>query len=130
MKVRTRVIICGKSLHMAGLAASLKAEAGLEVVPIHPDSFTARQHLNELHPKVIVFDLLDPALDLDIALLRERPGLLLIGVDPSSGELLLLSSRCTRALSVADLLRVIPHEDWNTKPDGEATSENNGQPQL
>jgi hypothetical protein len=120
---RTWVVVYGCSLSMAGIAASLKAEAGLAVVCVDPNSPTARQCLNDVNPAVIVFDRSDPYLDLDITLLRERPGLLLIGVDPSSDELLVLSSRSAQALSVADLLRVIVHRDRNTKPIGEASSE-------
>ena len=42
-----------------------------------------------------------------IALLRERPGLMLIGVDPDSDRLLLLSGHAEQVLSVADLVQVI-----------------------
>lgn len=115
MEKRTRVVVYGCSLHMAGIAASLTAEAGLEVVCVAPASPTARPRLDELHPVVIVFDLSDPSLDLDITLLRERPGLLLIGVDPNSDEVLVLSSRSAQALSVADLVDVICRKKSHSK---------------
>jgi hypothetical protein len=43
--------------------------------------------------------------------LHEQPGLLLIGVDPSSNELLVLSSQQERAVAMEDLLRVIRRDD-------------------
>ena len=48
--------------------------------------------------------------DFAISLLHEQPGKLLIGVDPNSNELLVLSSQQKRAVAVADLLKVIQKE--------------------
>jgi hypothetical protein len=107
MEKRTQVVVYGSSLNMAGIAASLKGDASLEVVRIDSHSPTLQQKLNELDPAVIAFDLSDPSSGLDVRLLRERPGLLLVGVDPASDELLVLSSQRERAVAVADLLSVI-----------------------
>lgn len=124
MEEQTRIVVCGRSLHMAGLAASLKAEPDLDVVCVDCVEPTSRPSLTELLPAVILFDLNDPTCSLDIALLRAWPGLLLIGVDPSTDELLLLSSQSAQALSVADLLGMIPipHRGRNTKPMREIAS--------
>lgn len=107
MNKRTQVVVYGSSLNMAGVAASLKGDAGLEVVRIDSPSPTFHERLKELHPTVIAFDLSDPSSSLDVGMLRERPGLLLVGVDPASDELLVLSSQQERAVTVTDLLRVI-----------------------
>lgn len=104
---RTRVVVYGGSLNMAGIAASLKADAGMEIFHIDPRSQDARSRLNEIDPAVIAFDLSDPSIGLDISLWRDRPGLLLIGVDPSNDSLLLLSSHTSEALCMADLIQVI-----------------------
>ena len=58
----------------------------------------------------IAFDLIDPPPCLDVALMYEQPGLLLIGVDSSSNELLILSGRPQQAMSVSDLVAVIDQE--------------------
>ncbi len=100
----------GTSLNLAGIAASLKAEIGLEVVSVDARNPDSMQRLNQLRPAVIAFDLDDADTCLDIAILREQPGLLLIGVDASSNELLVLSSRPQQALSVADLVEVIQQQ--------------------
>ncbi len=107
MEIKTRVVVYGSSLHMAGIAVSLYANQSLEVVCVDPHSPTARQSLSELNPAAIAFDLTDPSASLDAALLHEQPGLLLIGVDPSSNELLILSGRPQQAMSVSDLVAVI-----------------------
>ena len=107
MEIRTRVVVYGSSLSMAGIAASLKANQSLEVVCVDPHSPTARQTLSELNPAAIAFDLSDPPASLDVTLLCEKPGVLLIGVDPASDEILVLSGRLQRALSVSHLVHVI-----------------------
>ena len=92
---------------MAGIAASLKAEASLEILCVDPQNPTARQSLNELDPHAIIFDRSDPNTALDLALLREQPGLLLVGVDPSSDDALVLSGQLTRVLSGKELARLV-----------------------
>ena len=89
---------------MAGITTSLKEDQSLEVVCVDPHSPTARQSLCELNPAVIAFDLSDPSTSVDLTLLREKPGVLLIGVDPESDEILVLSGRLKQALSVPDLV--------------------------
>jgi hypothetical protein len=102
-----RVAVYGNSLNMAGIVASLKADTTLEILCLNFDSPNARQSLDENDPEAIVFDLSDPPLPLDFTLMRDRPGLLLIGVDLSRDEMLVLSSHPAQALSMADLVSVI-----------------------
>jgi hypothetical protein len=104
---KTRVAVYGRSLNMAGIAASLRADPTLEVVCVDPDSPTAMEYLNELTLAVIAFDLGAVSSALSISLLCKQPGLLLIGVDSSSNEMLALSSHPAQALSVTDLVNVI-----------------------
>jgi hypothetical protein len=104
---RTQVVVYGTSLNMATVTASLKADQGLEVICLDPRSPTARQHLCELHPAVIAFDLNDPPQRMEEILLRERPDVLLIGVDPTNDEILVLSSHPQQARSASDLISVI-----------------------
>ena len=70
MAERTRVVVYGCSLSLAGISASLTGEAGLAVVCVDPSAATARQRLNALDPAVVVFDLSSPTVDLDITLVR------------------------------------------------------------
>jgi hypothetical protein len=111
MEKHRRVAVCGNSLTMAGIVASLKADATLEVLCVNLDSPNARQSLDENDIAAIVFDQSDLPLRLDVSLLRNRPGLLLIGVDTSHDEMLILSSHPAQALSMADLVSVIHQEE-------------------
>ena len=112
MEIRRRVAVYGSSLSMAGIVASLKANTTVEVLCVNLDSPNARQSLDENDLAAIVFDLSDPPLRLDVTLLRDRPGLLLIGVDPSRDEMLVLSCHPAQALSMADLVRVIHQKEF------------------
>jgi hypothetical protein len=111
MEKRRRVVVYGNSLNMAGIVASLKADASLEVLCVNIDSPEALQSVDENDITAIIFDLGEPPLRLDITLLRDLPGLLLIGLDPSRDEMLVLSSQPTQAISVADLVNVIHQDD-------------------
>ncbi len=112
MEKPRRVAVYGNSLNMAGIVASLKADPTLEVLCVNLDSPDARQSLDENDFAAIVFDLSDPPLRLGFTLLRDRPGLLLIGVDPSRDEMLVLSSHPAQALSMADLVDVIHQKEF------------------
>ena len=107
MEIRPRVVVYGSSLHMAVVAASLKADQSLEVVCVDPHSPADRQSLRELSPAAIAFDLSDPSTSVDVSLLREKPGVLLVGIDSTSDEILLLSGCSRRVPSVSDLANVI-----------------------
>lgn len=115
MEKRRRVVVYGHSLNMAGIVASLKADPTLEVLCVDIDSPKTLQSVDENDITAIVFDLGDPPPRLNITLLRDLPGLLLIGVDPSRDEMLVLSSHPEQALTVADLVKVLRQQDSNIK---------------
>ena len=124
MEKRTRVIVYGSSLNMAGVAVSLKADSHLEAMWVDPHSPNCRQYLYEHNPAAIVYDLNDPPPDVDIKLLREQPGVLLIGVDPDSNDMLVLSSRSQQALSMSDLVSTIRQQDANSELSEDGTIKN------
>jgi hypothetical protein len=104
---KIRVAVCGNSLHMAGLAASLNANPDVTVSRIPANMATLSPGLDEIAPAVVVFDLGEMPGDLAISLLRDRPELTLIGVDPSSDRMLVLSGREEQPVSAAELLQAI-----------------------
>lgn len=112
MEKRKRVAVYGNSLHMAGIAAGLKVDPTLEVLCVNHGAFNSHQSLGENDLNAIVFDLSNLPFDLDLTLLRDQPGLLLIGVDPSREEMLVLSSQPTQAQSMADLVSVIHQKEF------------------
>jgi chemotaxis response regulator CheB len=107
MTTKIRVAVCGSSLYMASLAASLQANPDVDVTRIPANTAALSQVLDELAPAVVAFDLDEMPGDLAISLLRDRAELTLIGVDPSSDSMLLLSGRQEQPVSAAELLQAI-----------------------
>jgi hypothetical protein len=101
------VVLYGNSVFLAGIKAELERDTTLELLTIetgHPD---ALKLIRQRQPRVVLFDLGTGQLDCVVSLLRGQPGLLLIGVDPSSDEMLVLSSHPALALSMQDLMQLI-----------------------
>lgn len=102
-----RVAIHGCSLNMAGIAASLKADPGMEIRCINPRSSLARECLEEFNPSAFIFEMADTCIRIDASLLRRLPGMVLIGIDLESDQLLVLSCQTSKATFVTDLIHVI-----------------------
>jgi hypothetical protein len=108
-----RIVLYGKSLVVSAIGASLQACADLELVHVDPRPAEAAglgeaaERLAALKPVAIVFDQTTTGPDLVGALLRDQPELILIGVDPSSDRVLVLSGRQERPVSAGELARLI-----------------------
>ena len=127
MKKYRRVAVCDNSLNMAGIVASLKADTNLEVLCVDLDFSCTRQSLDKNDLAAIIFDLSDPHLHLNVTLLRDRPDLLLIGVDPSKDQMLVISCRPAQALSVTDLVNIIHQKEFSSSFFREGNHEMNRQ---
>ena len=110
MAVQKCVLVYGRSLNLAGMAASLMLSGDLDVHLVDPYDSCAREALEACAPETIIYDLTDPPTDLDLALLSDRPGTLLIGVDPSSDEVLVLTGKRRRAVTVEALAELVAGE--------------------
>jgi hypothetical protein len=104
---KIRAAVCGSSLYIAGLAASLQANPDVVVLRIPANTVALSQSIDEFAPALVAFDLGEMPGDLAISLLRDRPELILVGVDPSSDKMLVLSGRHEQPVSAAELLRAI-----------------------
>ena len=123
------VLVYGNSLAVSTIGASLQAHSDLKVLPLDPTRPDVTQRLEELKPGIVIFDLATGYPNFAINLCKANPGLLLIGVDPSSDELLVLSGRPVQALSPQDLVEVIRkerHAEGRISPCRRAIPENSG----
>jgi len=124
MEKRRTVILCGNSLLMAGLEASLRDQPGLDVVRVDAALPNIAQRLEALHPDVLIFDLSSPPstpsttlrtgfqppssiLHFPTSILQEHPGIALIGLDINSSKALALSGQEHTVLAADDLAQVI-----------------------
>ena len=96
---------------MAAIGASLSAYHNLELLAVSAPPAEAVPTLVALRPDAVVFDQTTTASQLTGALLHALPDLLLIGVDPASDRILILSGRQERPVSAAELCRLITGGD-------------------
>ena len=104
MSENKKVLIYGRSLNLEGIGVSLKLEGNLDVIVVEAGE---QNCLHEINPEVVLFDLANPPKELNLALLRKQPGLLLIGVDPSSDEVLVLTGQRNRIVSACELAQLV-----------------------
>ncbi len=112
MAANSRLVLYGNSVFLAGIKAQLEKTAGLELTSLEAGCPEIVNLIHRDRPHAVVFDLAMGYPDFAVALLHEQPGLLLIGVDPSSNELLILSGRPQQALSFSDLEAVLYKESY------------------
>ncbi len=105
-----KVLLYGNSLVVSTVEASLQACGDLELVRVLAGSADTAARLSALAPAAIIFDRVTTRPDLILALLDLLPQALLIGINPSSDQVLVLSSRREWAVAPADLLHVIDRE--------------------
>jgi len=106
--MKRRVILFGGTVILGALGASLAPYPELEIIALVPPLPGARE-LGALAPDVILFDAGSAQPDSAFALLRARPNLTLIGVDPEGDRITVWSCGQTHAASAEALLRVITH---------------------
>jgi len=119
MDASSRLVLYGNSMFLAGIKAELERLTSLELITVEVGCPDAATLILSCKPRVVLFDLAAQDSGLAVTLLRERPGLLLIGVDPSRDEMLLLSSRPRQVLSVADLVEVMQSESGGERVAGD-----------
>ena len=99
--------LCGESLLMEGIEASLRGREGVKIVLIDASRPDALKVLNKLTPDIIVFDLIPSQMICVFAVLRTHTDVVLIGLDIDSDLALVLSGEWRRLPSVADLMQVV-----------------------
>ena len=104
------MVLYGNSVFLAGIKAGLERASTLELIALEAGNPDAADLIRMRRPQAVLFDLSQAQPDFATPLLLEQPGLMLIGVDPSRDELLVLCSYPVQALSVPDLVRLIIEE--------------------
>lgn len=109
MAAKPCLVLYGNSVFVAGIKAGLESdrELGLELLSIEYGCPDVKGMLRERKPCAVLFDLGMDQPSFLIPMLRELPHLLMIGVDPSSDEMLVLTSHPVQALAVRDLVHLI-----------------------
>lgn len=99
----------------SSIAATLRGCPGIDMVQLEEGPSGSMSDLGCLGAHTVVVDLSVAKPELLSALLRTCPNLLLIGADPASEELLVLSSRPVRVLGRDGLLQLIEKNNSSEK---------------
>ncbi len=107
-KIGVRMLaLCGKSLLIEGIKASLQDYEGVEVVLLDTSQPGTSLDLDKLSPDIIVFDLTPMQLSCVFTFLRTHTDVVLIGLDIDSDLALFLSGEWRMLPTLADLMQVI-----------------------
>ena len=104
MDSQHKVLFYGNSLVLAGVQATFKGYEEFEVIAL--DNTATETDLLAFDPSMIVFDM--GALDSEflVAQMQELPGVLLMGVDPESHELL-LTGQAVCSISLEQITHIV-----------------------
>ena len=121
------VVLFGDSLLMDGVAAGLCASQSLSYMRILDTVPDLRECLQSLQPDMVIFDWDTPEAQLIVSVLRDQPGVTLLGLDVHNRKVIIVSSHQYTPLSVTDLVQVIQsqpfHQIRGTDPDSMMFSE-------
>ncbi len=109
MEKRRRICLCGNSVMMGTLGASLRRVPRYQVSALSPP-WPETGELEALAPDVILFDVEAGRPEAAFFLLQKDPSLLVIGVSPDSNLVKIWSGRQLRELSTQGLLEVIDEQ--------------------
>jgi hypothetical protein len=101
------VVLYGDSLTVAAIGAGLTDRPDWRLIPVDAAAPGAARRVHTLHPDAVLFDLTGCEPEVAVALLREQPAPLLIGIDLDSGQALVLSGQHPSLLTAGDLIRLI-----------------------
>jgi hypothetical protein len=104
MDSQHKVLFYGNSLVVAGAQATFKGYPGFETIAL--DQPTTQTELLVLNPTVVFFDMRALESDFLLAQMQELPGLLLVGVDPESHEVL-LSGQAACSITLEQITHIV-----------------------
>ena len=102
-----RVLLCGKSLFISGLQATLEAAPGLDLQLVDPQPDRIRERIREWQPDILILEHELLNCQSFLSLLIDFPQLKLIGLDIEDNRLLVFSGHAAYAPTTVDLLKVI-----------------------
>lgn len=89
---RMPVIVMGDSLLMDSLGSNLREGLKMDVIRVNAASADLEERLRVIQPDLIVFELDVPRPCSILALLKEQPGTLFLGIDPTFSQVIAFNS--------------------------------------
>ncbi len=110
------LVLYGDSVFLAGIKAALKGYDALEPITLESGRSGICGHIQEMNPRAVLFDRFTAEPDVVLRLLCDRPNLVVIGVNASSDEIVILSVRKEHVSSIAELVNVIGQRSDSVRP--------------
>jgi len=107
MENRRIVVLVGDSLLMDTVEASLGENQEFGVMRMYTTVTDIAARLQSLNPDAVIFDWDAPHVDFVLTMLKQRPGVPLLGLDVTCSQVTALSSEQHLTLTVNDLARVV-----------------------
>ena len=117
---KKRLVVYGRSVILGTVGASLQRSANIEVI-LMPPPLPPLSDLLFMAPDVIVFDVEATHPTVAFPLLESCPRLLLIGVNPTTDQVLLWSGSPMQAVTTQALIDVIDKWSGRALDDGPDT---------
>lgn len=95
---------------MEGVAVSLASCQTLTLIHLDSAVFNISAQIENLDPEIIVFELDIPYLAQILNLLKEKPGILLLGLDLECNRVIVLNSRQHSTQTMHDLCQLVKTE--------------------
>ena len=108
-----KVLFYGNSLVLAGVQATFNGRPGFETISL--DQPATQTELLLLNPTVVVFDMGTLESEFLRAQAQQLPGLLLVGVDPESHEVL-LTGQAVCSISLEQITQIVHNLIGNPVP--------------
>lgn len=102
-----RVLLCGISLFVSGLQASLGVDPGLDIQQIEPQVDLIREQVKVWKPDVLILETVLLKDKVSLSILNDFPQVRIISIDLDVNRLLVLSGSTSEYPSIEDLLQVI-----------------------
>ena len=102
-----RVLLCGNSLLVSGLQASLEGDPGLEIQQIEPQEESIHARVKLWKPDILIIEKALLREKVSLSILNDFPNVRIIGVDLDENRLLVLYGLASEHPSMEELLQVI-----------------------
>ena len=110
MEKRQKILLYGNTLVLAGIQASLRDCPSFEVIAPYVPANQAE--LLASPPDVVIFDMEAVQPEFLLAQMQSLPGLLLIGIDPESHEVL-LTGEAAHSITLDQITQILRSRDCN-----------------
>ena len=104
------ILLFGDTLFMTGVETALNRRIKQPIVRLHSAQLDLIESAEKAHTSVLLFDLEDPQVDRVVLLLKNHPGLRLIGLDRSRQSTLVLGGQRLAVDSMDKLAQVVQIE--------------------